>query len=248
MPEFAVIIVIVLAVLALLAFFLLKKLVRVFWNYPSTIPLIAANLVPAVGVLFWEWSAFPVFFLYWLESVVFVFFMMLRIAKTAAPEKRLSDIVSWSIVAFIFLGTQLHVILWLFSRYPRYWWYPSEICTVVDSGVWTCTPYTGLVRSLSPEIWAGLLVFLISHGFSHIQNFLKKQEFLKVTDEKQYIKEFFTRMFGPLLILAFGAASVATSGNYMPALVLFILVKTLVDARMHIKKHKRLAEIPQAAS
>lgn len=243
MEEFFIILGIVLSVLALIAFFLLKKLFVIFRNYPSAIPLVLANLVPVFGVLFWGWTAFPVFFFYWLESIVFVFFILLRIAKITAPEMRLRALVGSLIFSLFFLALQLKAILWLFSTFPRYWWYPAEICTSVGYKVLTCTPFTGPVRDLSPEIWAGLLVFFVSHGFSHLQNFLKKREFLNITGEKEYFKEFFVRTVGFQLVLAFGAAVATMSGSYMPALIFFILTKTIIDARMHIKKHMKLASL-----
>ena len=33
---------------------------------PSSLILIAANLVPLVGVIFWDWDAFVLLMLYWL--------------------------------------------------------------------------------------------------------------------------------------------------------------------------------------
>lgn len=36
----------------------------------SVVVLILANLIPLVGVLFWDWSVFEVVVLYWLENVI----------------------------------------------------------------------------------------------------------------------------------------------------------------------------------
>lgn len=42
------------------------------------------NLVPIVGVLFWDWSAFAVIFLYWLENVVIGARTLASMAASAA--------------------------------------------------------------------------------------------------------------------------------------------------------------------
>jgi len=40
---------------------------------PTIIALIVANLVPLVGILFFDWSLFTIMFFFWLESAVIVF-------------------------------------------------------------------------------------------------------------------------------------------------------------------------------
>jgi hypothetical protein len=40
---------------------------------PSVLILVAANLVPLVGVIFWGWDAFVLLMLYWLETAVIAF-------------------------------------------------------------------------------------------------------------------------------------------------------------------------------
>ncbi len=57
---------------------------------PSTLILIAANLVPLVGVIFWDWDAFVLLMLYWLETAVIAFWTIVRIATF--PRDALGDI------------------------------------------------------------------------------------------------------------------------------------------------------------
>jgi hypothetical protein len=40
---------------------------------PSVLILVAANLVPLIGVIFWGWDAFVLLMLYWLETAVIAF-------------------------------------------------------------------------------------------------------------------------------------------------------------------------------
>lgn len=47
---------------------------------PSTVLLVAANLVPLVGVLFLGWSLWTILVLYWLENGVIGFFNVLKMA------------------------------------------------------------------------------------------------------------------------------------------------------------------------
>lgn len=57
---------------------------------PSSLILIAANLVPLVGVIFWDWDAFVLLMLYWLETAVIAFWAVVRIATL--PRASLGDI------------------------------------------------------------------------------------------------------------------------------------------------------------
>ena len=57
---------------------------------PSSLILIAANLVPLIGVIFWDWDAFILLMLYWLETAVIAFWTVVRIATL--PREALGGI------------------------------------------------------------------------------------------------------------------------------------------------------------
>src|SRR5262249_55153884 len=48
--------------------------------YPSTLLLIAANALPLVGVLYWGWDVFVLLVLYWMETAIIGFWMIVQIA------------------------------------------------------------------------------------------------------------------------------------------------------------------------
>ena len=57
---------------------------------------VLANLVPAVGVLFFGWDAFTVVFLYWLENAVIGIFNILRMALARSEHATVADMVQAS--------------------------------------------------------------------------------------------------------------------------------------------------------
>src|SRR5262245_60597542 len=57
---------------------------------PSNLVLLAANLVPLVGVIVWGWDAFVLMMLYWLETAVIAFWTVMRVA--ALSPEQLADI------------------------------------------------------------------------------------------------------------------------------------------------------------
>ena len=50
-------------------------------THPSSLILLGANLLPLAGVLFWGWDAFVLLALYWLETAIIGFWMLVRIAS-----------------------------------------------------------------------------------------------------------------------------------------------------------------------
>jgi len=53
---------------------------------PSTLILLAANLVPLIGVFMWGWDAFVLLVLYWLETAVIAFWTVVRIATMSRGD------------------------------------------------------------------------------------------------------------------------------------------------------------------
>ncbi len=191
---------------------------------PTAIALIVANLVPLVGVLFFDWSLFTIMFFFWLESAVIGFFNILKLVIVA-------NILSIIMVPFFvvhygaFMSGHLVFIFALFS--------PEEMSF---SGFF---PPPDLLISHIMNVWPALLGACLSHGISFFYNFIGKKEFRRSTPEKQMMAPYgriilmhLTIIFGGWLILALGAPVLA--------LVLLIGLKIVSDARAHHKEHAAL--------
>jgi hypothetical protein len=50
------------------------------WLFSTGVTLIS-NLIPLVGVLYWQWDTFQLLMLYWMETVILAFWTMLRLAR-----------------------------------------------------------------------------------------------------------------------------------------------------------------------
>jgi hypothetical protein len=53
-----------------------------WWRHPATFAILAANVLPLAGVLFFGWSLFQVMLLFWADNVVIGLYMALRIRLT----------------------------------------------------------------------------------------------------------------------------------------------------------------------
>ena len=54
---------------------------------PVSVILIAANLLPIVGVVYWGWDAFVLLMLYWLETAIIGFWTILRLVSLNAASR-----------------------------------------------------------------------------------------------------------------------------------------------------------------
>jgi len=191
---------------------------------PTAIALIVANLVPLIGVLFFDWNLFTIMFFFWLESAVIGFFNILKLVIVA-------NILSIIMVPFFvvhygaFMSGHLVFIFALFS--------PDEMSF---SGFF---PPPDLLISHIMNVWPAFLGACLSHGISFFYNFIGKKEFRRSTPEKQMMAPYgriilmhVTIIFGGWLILALGAPVLA--------LILLIGLKIVSDARAHHKEHTAL--------
>ena len=59
----------------------------------STRVLIAVNMIPAVGVLFFGWDAFNVVFLFWLENLVIGLFAVLKMVAAGSGQISMANLI-----------------------------------------------------------------------------------------------------------------------------------------------------------
>ena len=59
---------------------------------PAALIVVAANLVPVIGVLAWGWDAFVLLMLYWLETAVIAFWTVVRVAFLPRSAITFADI------------------------------------------------------------------------------------------------------------------------------------------------------------
>jgi hypothetical protein len=214
--------------------------------HPTTLVLVAADLVPLLGI-FWDWDAFVLLALYWMETAVIGFWTIMAIAvaphETIGPKmqqtSRLFLIPFFVVHAGLFMSVHF-IFLWeLFAgAWAQRVHGPREFLHVIVIG-------TGL--------WLPLLALFISRGFSFLLTtvgvpFLpawlsSAPEKMTINDdnplsEKRLLGGLYARIFVMHLTLMFGgyfALALGTTG----ALVLLVALKTAVDVKQHLKNDFR---------
>jgi hypothetical protein len=188
---------------------------------PSGLALIAANLVPLAGVLFFGWDLASVIVLFWAESAVIGFYTALKMAVVG-------KFAALAMVPF-FIGhfggfMALHFLL-IYELFVR--------------GAFARGPAPpagqALVAVFGP-LWLSLAALFISHGVSFVDNFLGRREYAGAT-MKGLMMAPYGRIMVMQIALIFGGWIILLLKSPVPALALLIVFKTALDFTAHRKEH-----------
>ena len=188
---------------------------------PTTIALVAANLLPLAGVLFFGWDLAHVMVLYWAESAIIGVYTALKlcvvgkIAAVFAVPFFIGHFGSFMAAHFVFV---YGIFVRGLQSGPADWGAPEALVAVFQ------------------PLWPALLALTVSHGVSFVVNFIGRGERAGETIE--------TLMIGPykrIIVMHFtvivGGVLVMLLATPLPALVLLVLLKTAVDLHFHRREH-----------
>ncbi len=194
----------------------------------SVLALIAANLVPLFGVLFFGWSLFMLIALYWLENIVTGIYTIARMRKATgmprsqltanlrgnsgkpyAPERK-GEFVSGFIIHYG-LFTAVHGFL-IFAFFQQ-----SQLHFI----------------ALLP----GILSLFVSHGISYYVNFIETGEY-QCTAPPDFFLHPYLRIIVLHLTIVLGAILVVAYHSRLIMLVILIFLKTAVDVMLHVKENR----------
>ena len=190
----------------------------------SVLVLIAVNLLPLGGVLFYGLTVFAVMVLFWAENVVIG---ILNVAKMLTLFKLRGDLEALGMAIFF----TMHY----------------GIFTLVH-GVFVFTifsPDDGGASSISTEdagfgVFAiPLLALIASHTLSFLFNFLWQKEYMVVTANELMMQPY-GRVVALHVTILGGGFVVMELGAPVYALVLLILIKIGIDLAAHVHEHRRL--------
>lgn len=201
--------------------------------------LIAINLVPLFGLLYWGWNPASILFAYWGETAVIGFYTVLKMEMAAsspllrikffmdreAPAKR-SPIIYLQCL-FIFLKGQFPIIF--FAVHISIF---MSACLSAILGVLNFNTTFGSVQNLNfLEIAIFLMLAFISHGISFVFNYMMNRENEHASISKLAFSPY-PRVILMLFAVTFGAFL------YLSAATLLIM-KIIFDVAGHLWERKR---------
>jgi uncharacterized protein DUF6498 len=188
----------------------------------SDLALIAANLVPLVGVLFFGWDLTSVIVLYWAESAVVGFYTALKMAVAG----KFAALFAVPFFLGHFGGFMALHFLFIYSFFVR--------------GLNAAGAEPGVREALAGifiPVWPSLAALFISHGISFFSNFIRQRESAGAT-----IKDLMTAPYNRIIVMQltviFGGWIIMLLKRPVLALVLLVLIKTVVDLSAHRKEHR----------
>ena len=188
----------------------------------AMLALVAANLLPLLGVLLLGWKLEEVLVLFWAESAVIAFYTLLKMAVVArwlAPFACLFFVAHFG----AFMAIHFFFIYEIFVR-----------------GLRVTSHEPGAVEALTQifaPLWPALLALILSHGLSFGINFLGRREYRGATVAGLMAAPY-RRVMLMQFTLIFGGWAVLLMKNPLPALVLLVVLKISADLYSHRRERR----------
>ncbi len=217
---------------------------RFIRTYPSVLALVASNLVPLLGVLFFKWDIFSILVLYWLESAVVGFYTVLKLQKAAAPStpEEINELRGYRMNLRSPAGLEgRKLALFFIQHYGAFMAAHALFLGVFIFALASSKVYTPFQFTPTALIsFLGYIAALFtSHGISYAVNFIGKQEFLSVSPANQLMQPY--RRIGVMhLTIVLGAWFAFPFGSTAPFLTVLILSKIALDIFYHLKERGAL--------
>jgi hypothetical protein len=234
------------------------QLARATSSSTSAAVLVAFNLIPLAGVLWWGWNVATLLILYWVENGIVGLSNVPKIllAEASPTIGPLTIRLSGGVQA----ASQVATAAFFVFHYGLFWFVHGVF-------VWTLPlffaartePFDPLVGEIGPigpiglqvgsagpnlsAVTYGAIGLAISHGVSFVINYLGRQEYRWISPQAQAMAP-----YGRLLILhvtiIVGAIVSLAVGSPVGAVLVLVLLKTAVDLAFHRREHSRIAAGP----
>ncbi|MGB5472802.1 MAG: DUF6498-containing protein, partial [Gammaproteobacteria bacterium] len=185
----------------------------------SMLVLVAANLVPVIGVLLYGWDLGKLMVLFWAESGIIGLYNLLKMA-----------VVQRWVVLFtgpLFVG---HFGAFMAVHFLFVYELFVSRNTSVDSSLAEVGQYLFV-------LWPALLALLLSHGLSFFYNFIGRGEYRNKRMREQMGEPYGRVMIMHVTVIIGGGLSLVL-GNPAAALLLLVALKVAADITAHRRQHR----------
>jgi hypothetical protein len=211
------------------------ELYRTTSSERAVVALVAANLIPLVGVLLFGWSLHTILILYWIENGIVGFWNVPKMALAEGPVVEAPGGAATAAAApLIGAGVvRAAMIPFFIFHYGMFWFVHGVFVFVLPS-------FGGRAASFGAIDWLAILIgaiaLFISHGASFFTNFIGRGEF-RTTSPARQMGAPYARVVVLHLTILFGAFAVALIGAPIAALLVMVVLKTGLDLALHLREH-----------
>jgi len=206
----------------------------------STISLILANLVPIIGIIFLNWNLFSTLIFYWSESVIIGLFNLIKIIKVPVSIIEIENKEIGTNTVKQKVGKTFFCIFFII-HYGIFMLVHLMFIVLLFGSKYSINHITDIIPIIK-EIGLAVLFLLLSHGISYYHHFIKRKEYQNKNMMSLMIAPY-KRIIVMHLTLIFGAFIVVLTNFPKIVIILFILIKTIVDLKAHNKEHEIIASI-----
>jgi len=221
----------------------------------SLAALVAANLAPLAGVVWFGWNAGAVVQLYWMENLVIGVYAVLKYALSEqAPAIGKAFAIPFFCMHYGgFCAVHGFFIQVLFNTGGGR---EAFIRKAMDTGSWPFDMLTGkLLATVVRHVWesapagtALAVVFLVaSHGVSFVRNYLMGGE-KAMSPGRQLMTAPYNRVVVLHMAILAGGMGAMLLGDAIPILVALIALKIGIDIWSHSRSHRIQPQAVQEVS
>ena len=203
---------------------------------PSSALLVAANLMPLLGVIAWGWDAAAIVVFYWSENLIVGAITVLKMLHK-------HPIGGWFSSAFFtfhyggFCAVHGFLVMGIFELEPT----GGSDTTSWPFVLIFVELLVDVVRdmiAIAPAEWVwGMLALVVSHVGSLVFNYLGRGEYQTVT-LNTLMSAPYKRVVVLHLAVLFGGWGALALGSPLWVLVLLVAVKTAADLGLHTREHR----------
>jgi hypothetical protein len=241
------------------------RLAQATSSMTSAALLLAFNLVPLAGVLVGGWNVATILVLYWVENGIVGVLNIPKILLASGPNEpptRTLDVRGVGPVVVprsAGVSSKIGLVPFFVVHYGIFWFVhgvfvftlPTFAALRADSfdPIGAEVGPLGLgPGDLGPNLTAvawGAVGLAISRIASFLINYVGRREYLSISPIRQAFAPYGRLVILHLTIL-FGAFVSLTIGSPIGAIVVLVVLKTIVDLRLHLREHAKSAGPPQA--
>ncbi len=192
--------------------------------------LIAANLLPVVGVVYWGWDVFSILFLFWCENVAIGLFGIIRTAIFAMRRSKIGGLFTSAFFTVHYGGFMFGHVMVLMGLF----------LVRTDASRASMSDIEYVLSGFNGWTWAAVAALFISHAWSFVQNFLGNREFESMSAMDAMTMPY-KRMVVTHVALIAGGFLLIGLDQPLAGLLLLLGMKITLDVVFHRREHKGLS-------
>ncbi len=192
----------------------------------SVLALIAANLMPLLGVLALDWDVAPIMIFYWAENLVIGFYNVLKMRRARGSVASSNTTLNGRPVTETDRGA---MVLFFIIHYG--------IFTLVH-GIFVMVMFGPHFRSAFSDLGLALLFLAVSHGVSYRRNFIGRGEFQRVSFTRLFWQPY-QRVIVMHVTILLGGTWAQAKGSPVYALLVLVTLKTAIDLALHLWERRK---------